>query len=130
MPDVKHSLCQLSPGPQGRPHGHSSFSRPINRIGLIASIHYFTKSSRSWKEHGTADCQMMHGSLLECGADGKAMNMFQVLQKLEQAEIHTGSPWTLGSGVSVLRNTDGVTIHLIALTLTIWTLKRPLAWIP
>lgn len=73
---------------------------------------------------------MMHGSLLECGADGKAMNMFQVLQKLEQAEIHTGSPWTLGSGVSVLRNTDGVTIHLIALTLTIWTLKRPLAWIP
>ena len=53
---------------------------------------------------------MMHGSLLECGADGKAMNMFQVLQKLEQAEIHTGSPWTLGSGVSVLRNTDGVTI--------------------
>lgn len=73
---------------------------------------------------------MMRGSFLECGADGKAMNTFQVLQKLEQAEIHTGSPWTLGSGVSVLRNTDGVTIHLIALTLTIWTLKRLLAWIP
>ena len=42
---------------------------------------------------------MMHGSLLECGADGKAMNMFQVLQKLEQAEIHTGPPghWDLVS---------------------------------
>ena len=83
-----------------------------------------------WKEHSTADCQMMHGRVQKCGADGEAVNMFQVLQKLEQAEIHTGSPWMLESGVSVLKNTDGVTVHIIALTLTICTYKRLIAWIP
>lgn len=76
------------------------------------------------------DCQMMHGRLQECDADGEAVNMFQVLQKLEQAEIHTSSTWILESGISVLKNTNGIAIHIIALTVTIWTQKRLLAWIP
>lgn len=78
----------------------------------------------SQKEHSTADCQMVHGRHQKCGADGEAVNTFQVVQQLEQAEIHTGSPWILEYTVSVLKNTDGVLIHIIALTLTIWTQKR------
>ena len=80
----------------------------------------------SRKEHSAADCQMVHGRHQECGTDGEAVNMFQVLQQLEQV----GSPWILEYGVSVLKNTDGVSIHIIALTLTIWTPKSLLAWIP
>lgn len=78
----------------------------------------------SQREHSTADCQMVHGRRQEHGADGEAVNLFQVLQQLEQAEIHTGSPWILEYGVSVLKNTDGVSIYIIDLTLTIWTQKR------
>lgn len=84
----------------------------------------------SQKEHSTADCQMVHGRRQECGADGEAVNMIQVQQQLEQAKIHTGFPWLLEYGISVLRNADGVSVHIIALTLTIWTQKRLLAWIP
>lgn len=81
----------------------------------------------SQKEHSTADCQMVHSRRQKCSADGEAVNMFQVLQQLEHSEIHTGPPWILEYSVSVLRNTDGVSIHIIALPLTIWTQKRLLA---
>lgn len=83
----------------------------------------------SQREHSTADCQMVHGRCQECGADGEAVNMIQVQQQLEQAKIHMGFPWLLEYGINVLGNADGVSVHIIALTLTIWTQKRLLAWI-
>lgn len=81
----------------------------------------------SSREQSTADCQMVHGSHQECGTDGEAVTMIQVLQQLAQAKICIGFPWILEYGISVLKNTDGVSVHIIALTLTIWAQKRLLA---
>lgn len=84
----------------------------------------------SQKEQSTADCQMVRGRRQECSADGEAVSTIQVLQQLEQAKNPHRFPLDIGLCVSVLKNADGVSIHIIALTLTIWTQKKLLAWIP